>query len=231
MQMKVRKLFTLYSDIMILMRDFNRGGNSGGGRSFGGNRGGGSRGGFDRGGGGRSFDRGGSRGGGFGGDREMFQATCDSCGKSCELPFKPNGSKPVYCSDCFKKQDGGDRRDSGFDRGGDRRSDSRPSRDFSPRSQNGPDFSGINAKLDKIIELLSANSPKSTPKQKKEVIKEVIAEAVMTAPEEKVMASEIVPEAVEVIEKIEEEKPKRKSKKAAAEVETADTNAPEVVTE
>ncbi len=197
------------------MRDFNRGGNSGG-RSFdrGGNRGGGSFGGGSRGG---YNDRGGSRSGGFGGDREMFQATCDSCGKSCELPFKPNGSKPVYCSDCFKKQDSGsDRRSGGFDRGGDRRSDSRPSRDFSaPRPSNGPDLSGLNAKLDKIIELLSANSPKSTPKQKKEVIKEVLAEEVLVTPDEKIMASEIVPEAVEIMEQAEAAKPKRKSKKAA----------------
>lgn len=35
-------------------------------------------------------------------DREMFQAVCDSCGKRCEVPFRPSSSKPVYCKDCFE---------------------------------------------------------------------------------------------------------------------------------
>jgi CxxC-x17-CxxC domain-containing protein len=43
------------------------------------------------------------RGGGSysGGQREMFQATCSTCGKVAEVPFKPRGDKPVYCRDCF----------------------------------------------------------------------------------------------------------------------------------
>ena len=43
---------------------------------------------------------GGSYAGGYG-QREMFTATCDSCGGQARVPFKPTGSKPVYCSDCF----------------------------------------------------------------------------------------------------------------------------------
>jgi CxxC-x17-CxxC domain-containing protein len=39
-----------------------------------------------------------------GGPREMFSATCASCGKSCQVPFQPSGDKPVYCSDCFQSQ-------------------------------------------------------------------------------------------------------------------------------
>lgn len=35
----------------------------------------------------------------------LHQATCSTCGKSCEVPFKPNGKKPVFCRDCFKKSD------------------------------------------------------------------------------------------------------------------------------
>ena len=34
-------------------------------------------------------------------EREMFQATCSSCGKVAEVPFQPRGDKPVYCRDCF----------------------------------------------------------------------------------------------------------------------------------
>lgn len=37
----------------------------------------------------------------------MHRVTCDSCGKKCEVPFKPTGSKPVKCSDCFRKSGGG----------------------------------------------------------------------------------------------------------------------------
>ena len=46
-------------------------------------------------------------GGGQGGFRrdsnrpQMHQAICAECGKRCEVPFRPTGDKPVYCSDCF----------------------------------------------------------------------------------------------------------------------------------
>jgi CxxC-x17-CxxC domain-containing protein len=39
--------------------------------------------------------------GGYGREREMFSATCDSCGREARVPFRPSGAKPVYCSDCF----------------------------------------------------------------------------------------------------------------------------------
>ncbi|MDK2822803.1 MAG: hypothetical protein PWQ67_674 [Clostridia bacterium] len=35
--------------------------------------------------------------------RQMFTATCSSCGLETQVPFKPNGSKPVYCRDCFQR--------------------------------------------------------------------------------------------------------------------------------
>ncbi len=52
----------------------------------------------------------GNRGGGFsrpsgGGDfrpAEMHQAVCSKCGRTCEVPFRPNGKKPVYCKECFE---------------------------------------------------------------------------------------------------------------------------------
>jgi len=40
-------------------------------------------------------------GGGRGGAREMFAATCTQCGGVAEVPFQPRGDKPVYCRDCF----------------------------------------------------------------------------------------------------------------------------------
>ena len=51
---------------------------------------------------------GGSYGGGGGGGgyesrgpREMFTATCSSCGRDAQVPFRPTSGKPVYCADCF----------------------------------------------------------------------------------------------------------------------------------
>ena len=36
---------------------------------------------------------------------EMFDAVCSDCGAKCQVPFKPTGSKPIYCSKCFEKYD------------------------------------------------------------------------------------------------------------------------------
>src|SRR3989344_3618999 len=110
------------------------GGSRGGG--FGGSRGGfgGGRGGF---GGGRS---------GFGGGREergrMYDAICSNCGKNCQVPFKPTGSKPVFCSDCFRKNESG-----GF---GSRSTESSGSQSGASSVELGK----INTKLDKIIRIL-----------------------------------------------------------------------------
>jgi CxxC-x17-CxxC domain-containing protein len=54
--------------------------------------------------GGSSYSGGGDRGGYSSGPREMFSATCSSCGREAQVPFRPSGAKPVYCSDCFSSQ-------------------------------------------------------------------------------------------------------------------------------
>ena len=80
----------------------------------------------DGGGGGSSYSSygggGSSYGGGGGGyssgargEREMFSATCSSCGQEAQVPFQPSGDKPVYCSTCFQQRGGGANRS---DRGG-----------------------------------------------------------------------------------------------------------------
>jgi len=51
------------------------------------------------------FNRG-SYGGRGSFEREMHKATCADCGKETEVPFKPDGSKPVYCRECFTKRKG-----------------------------------------------------------------------------------------------------------------------------
>ena len=50
------------------------------------------------------YSSGGNGGGYSSGPREMFSATCSSCGREAQVPFRPTGSKPVYCSDCFSNQ-------------------------------------------------------------------------------------------------------------------------------
>ena len=59
----------------------------------------------------RKAERGYSSDGGYGSgvyrggygrqEREMFSATCSSCGQEARVPFQPRGDKPVYCSNCF----------------------------------------------------------------------------------------------------------------------------------
>ena len=77
---------------------------AGGGYSAGGSSG--SSGGYGSSGGG-SYGGGGGGGGRDRGPREMFTATCSSCGKDAQVPFRPTSGKPVYCSDCFRTQRGG----------------------------------------------------------------------------------------------------------------------------
>jgi CxxC-x17-CxxC domain-containing protein len=60
----------------------------------------------------------GGGGGSYGGPREMFSATCANCGKEARVPFQPRGDRPVYCSDCFRAQQGSGSYGSGRDRGG-----------------------------------------------------------------------------------------------------------------
>ena len=79
----------------------------------------------------------------FGGDRgfdkPMFPAVCVECGERCQVPFKPTNGKPVYCTNCFRRDDR-PQRDSRFE---------------APKSQDSRnDFEQLNRKLDTIIELL-----------------------------------------------------------------------------
>jgi CxxC-x17-CxxC domain-containing protein len=53
----------------------------------------------------REGGRGGYGGGGGGYDRPqrtMYDVICAGCGVNTQVPFQPNGSKPVYCRDCFQ---------------------------------------------------------------------------------------------------------------------------------
>ena len=127
--------------------------------------------------GGRNFggDRGGN--GGFGGRRDegkpqMHPATCSDCGKSCEVPFRPTGDKPVFCSDCFRnKRDDNSRnfRDEGNRDFGNKNSRQSFGDKRSYQNDNGRNtenykaqFEQLNAKLDKILKALTPASSEET---------------------------------------------------------------------
>jgi CxxC-x17-CxxC domain-containing protein len=36
-------------------------------------------------------------------NRELYEATCASCGATAKVPFQPKEDRPVYCSECYAK--------------------------------------------------------------------------------------------------------------------------------
>ena len=126
--------------------------------------GGGRPGGFNRGGGRPSFNRGGRDGE----KPPMFEAVCAKCQKTCEVPFRPNGNKPVYCRDCFRSVRD---EDEGMHS---TRPESGPRRDFAPAPQQRPQadtridnlsaqINALNQKMDKVLAALQLNKPAAAP--------------------------------------------------------------------
>lgn len=102
-------------------------------------------------------DRGGGNRRDFRRDRpQMFPATCDKCGQSCQVPFRPSGEKPVYCSACFDRNGGGDRRDDR--RGGDNRG-SRNSYGGGDRASNDQYKKQLDEIISKLDSILFALKP------------------------------------------------------------------------
>jgi CxxC-x17-CxxC domain-containing protein len=64
---------------------------------------------------------------------KMYSAVCDKCGKKCEVPFNPTAGKPVFCKECFVKDDSKPRKGS-------------------------DELKQINLKLDKIMKSLGIDS-------------------------------------------------------------------------
>jgi len=132
------------------MADFKSGSRGGG---FSRERSGGGRfGGRDRRGGGSFGGRREGRGRNFGGERngrrqlEMHDVICSKCGKNCQVPFKPTGDKPVFCSACFESNGNGRGERRGFGR-----------ERFSGSGAGGitsEQFKQLNDKLDRILKVL-----------------------------------------------------------------------------
>jgi CxxC-x17-CxxC domain-containing protein len=95
-------------------------------------------------------------------DHQMFEAVCADCGDKCMVPFRPSSDKPVFCSNCF-----GDKKNAGGSTGG------------------GKDrFEELNAKLDRILSLLSPT---------KEIITEEIVEKPVKVAKKKSKTKEETP--------------------------------------
>ena len=116
-----------------------------------------------------SFGGGRDSGRGNDGPREMFKTVCSNCGKDCEVPFRPTTGKPVYCSDCFEKMGGRNSDGPRPERSDGSRRDDRPERrdrpsfdrHQSPSVDNSKQSNDLNAKLDKIIALLTPKAEKT----------------------------------------------------------------------
>lgn len=150
------------------MKDFKKGGRFGGSSHGGGFK----RGGFDR---GAPRDGGGFGGGSrrdFGNAGEMHQAVCADCGKTCEVPFRPNGKKPVFCKDCFannrdeesprefshssrpphRREERAPMRHEGGDRGGERGGELKSQIEM------------LSSKIDKLTRIVEALQPRESTK-------------------------------------------------------------------
>lgn len=105
-------------------------------------------------------------------DKQMHQATCATCGDACEVPFKPNGRKPIYCRACFKKD--GDAPQS-FERKSSY--EPRPSYESRPAKDDSEQFRILNAKLDAILKALAPAAPAKAPEAKASETKAPAAKA------------------------------------------------------
>ncbi len=114
----------------------------------------------------------------------MHSAVCDECGNSCQVPFKPRGDKPVYCSVCF-----GGQSDSGHN---EKRSFSKPRKFRTERPSPAPDNSKLINKIDdlvnKLSELIKALALKEEDPQEVPEKKEV---KVKKAPKKKAVAKKV----------------------------------------
>lgn len=168
---------------------------------FGGNKG---SGGFRSGGGRPPFGKPGFGGKSFGGPRrddsrptKMYPATCADCGAATEVPFRPDGSRPIYCKDCLAKReplrrDVAPRRDFGAGRETPRYE--RRDRDAAPRAaapdmridQLVRDVASLGHKLDALAKMVEQMTVAPAAVASKQTVKETEKKAVKKATKKEV---------------------------------------------
>ena len=93
-------------------------------------------------------------------EKRMYSAICTECGNKCEVPFRPTGGKPIYCSNCFRKGDStGDKNTEQF------------------KEQ----FEILNTKLDNILNLLTPTVSTEAAREQKVTRKTEIPKTEKTA--------------------------------------------------
>ncbi|MBY0309974.1 hypothetical protein K2Q16_02425 [Patescibacteria group bacterium] len=146
-------------------------------------------------------------------NREMFTAQCTMCGKSCEVPFRPSGDRPVLCRDCYVRKDGDapreDRRPDARANDGarpQRRDERAPAEYPTVRVDRGMEevkqkLATLEAKLNRILDLINPPQPRA-----------IVPEE--AAPAKVVKVAKVAAEVVEVKkvrkEKVEKVAPKKK---------------------
>lgn len=116
------------------------------------------------------------------GPKQMYKADCAKCGTVTEVPFRPNGMKPVFCRDCFVRDERPDGRDERprFKKDFGTRTysprDDRPQRAERPASD--PRIEGlqrqltnVEAKLDSLLSLVEEMTVVPAPKAPKAPLK------------------------------------------------------------
>jgi CxxC-x17-CxxC domain-containing protein len=136
----------------------------------------------------KRFDKGGSRSDSRPQkDVQLFKTTCTKCGKACEVPFKPDGSKPVLCRECFSNKNPAPARDGFGKRESFGERDRKPERRFdAPRANSGADLSALTSKitaleskLNEILSLVQHLKPTAISSAKVENNDSTIAESVL----------------------------------------------------
>ncbi len=186
-----------------------RGGSFSGKPRFGDKRSGGFGGGEQR----KSGGFGGDRGGRGGGSGELFKATCSACHKPCEVPFRPNGDKPVYCSACFNMKSRDEERGSAPREYGNRENVrsarpeyAKPRREYAPQRDEAPrvvkdtgledvkrQLATIESRLNRILDLLNPPTPPAKAIKVPKVVEVAVAEEI---PEKKIRKPKTVKEKV-----------------------------------
>lgn len=105
--------------------------------------------------------------------REMHKAQCSNCKNECEVPFRPNGTKPVFCQNCFKRdEDRGDSRDSRGPRDSFQKRDYNTPRSFRTEAPQSNDhriddlkrqMMTLDSKLDRVVQMLESQRTAKAP--------------------------------------------------------------------
>lgn len=128
----------------------------------------------------------------FGDRPQLHKAECSSCHAVCEVPFRPNGKKPIFCQNCYKREEGSNTRP---ERGSFQKNPYSAPHASPARFESKPDpridtlvvrVAALEAKLDTLIAMLAPSRMHEAPAAKAPV--EKVAKAPAKKPAKKAAA-------------------------------------------